>query len=115
MQNLKDDDFIWLKAEAIANGIEIENFEIFCLLNDLEENSMSLKLFINQQLKKECGNKARSQNSCFFIVKFIDYQGKPAKIVEKKEVEARKLYVILKTKNSAEMFKFVNGVEQKIC
>ena len=113
MKDLEMFDYNIALAEAIANGIEKEEFEIFCLINDLQQNQTSLKFFINQQLH-ECEKRRTFSRSCFFVVQFTDFQGKLAEICEKKETEARKLFAILKQKNNAELFAVTNGTAERI-
>ena len=113
MKDLEMFDYNIALAEAIANGIEKEEFEIFCLINDLQQNQASLKLFINQQLQ-ECEKRRTFSRGCFFVVQFTDFQGKLAEICEKKETEARKLFAILKPKNNAELFAVTNGTAERI-
>ena len=50
----------------------------------------------------------------FFRVKFKDMKGKDAVVIEKNEVEARKLHAILSRTLHAELFQQVNGQLKKL-
>lgn len=55
-----------------------------------------------------------TSNHGFFRVKFKDMKGKDAVVVERNEVEARKLHAILSRTLHAELFQQVNGKLEKL-
>ncbi|HIT62630.1 MAG TPA: hypothetical protein IAC38_04175 [Candidatus Caccovivens faecavium] len=55
-----------------------------------------------------------TSNHGFFRVKFKDMKGKNAVVIEKNEVEARKLHAILSRTLHAELFQQVNGKLEKL-
>ena len=55
-----------------------------------------------------------TSNHGFFRVKFKDMKGKDAVVIEKNEVEARKLHAILSRTLHTELFKQVNGKLEKL-
>lgn len=55
-----------------------------------------------------------TSNHGFFRVKFKDMKGKDAVVIEKNEVEARKLHAILSRTLHAELFQQVNGKLEKL-
>lgn len=55
-----------------------------------------------------------TSNHGFFRVKFKDMKGKDAVVIEKNEVEARKLHAILSRTLHAELFQQVNGKLKKL-
>ena len=55
-----------------------------------------------------------TSNHGFFRVKFKDMKGKDAVVIEKNEVEARKLHAILSRTLHAELFQQVNGQLKKL-
>lgn len=57
---------------------------------------------------------AKSYSRGFFRVKFKDMKGKDAVVVERNEVEARKLHAILSRTLHAELFQQVNGKLEKL-
>ena len=50
-----------------------------------------------------------SSNHGFFRVKFKDINGKDAEVIEKNEIEARKLYTILRKVTDAKLFKHTSS------
>lgn len=52
---------------------------------------------------------AKSFNHGFFRVKFKDINGKDAEVIEKNEIEARKLYAILRKVTEAKLFKHTDN------
>lgn len=56
----------------------------------------------------------KSYSPGFFRVKFKDMKGKDAVVIEKNEVEARKLHAILSRTLHAELFQQVNGQLKKL-
>lgn len=50
-----------------------------------------------------------SSNRGFFRVKFKDINGKDAEVIEKNEIEARKLYTILRKVTDAKLFKHTDN------
>ena len=55
-----------------------------------------------------------TSNHGFFRVKFKDMKGKDAVVIEKNEVEARKLHAILSRTLHAELFQQDNGKLEKL-
>ena len=109
MQSWNQNEYLISLAEAIANGISLEDFKNFCEVNDLQMNIASLKFFENQQSQKESVPCAHSQSDCFFLVKFKDIYNETCYIKEKNELEAIKLYNIFKRqKGYCELYKIEN-------
>ena len=54
-----------------------------------------------------------TSNHGFFRVKFKDMKGKDAVVIEKNEVEARKLYTILRKVTDAKLFKHTGSGRSK--
>ena len=50
-----------------------------------------------------------SSNHGFFRIKFKDINGKDAVVIEKNEIEARKLYTILRKVTEATLFKHTSS------
>ena len=50
-----------------------------------------------------------SSNHGFFRIKFKDMNGKDAVVIEKNEIEARKLYAILRKVTEAKLFKHTSS------
>lgn len=50
-----------------------------------------------------------SSNHGFFRIKFKDINGKDAVVIEKNEIEARKLYTILRKVTEATLFKHTDN------
>ena len=50
-----------------------------------------------------------SSNHGFFRIKFKDINGKDAVVIEKNEIEARKLYTILRKVTEAKLFKHTSS------
>lgn len=57
---------------------------------------------------------AKSYSPGFFRVKFKDIHGKDGEVIEKNEIEARKLHTILSRTLHAELFQQVNGQLKKL-
>lgn len=50
-----------------------------------------------------------SSNHGFFRIKFKDINGKDAVVIERNEIEARKLYTILRKVTDAKLFKYTSS------
>ena len=54
-----------------------------------------------------------TSNHGFFRIKFKDIHGKDGEVIEKNEVEARKLYTILRKVTDAKLFKHTGSGHSK--
>lgn len=54
-----------------------------------------------------------TSNHGFFRIKFKDIHGKDGEVIEKNEVEARKLYTILRKVTDAKLFKHTGSGRSK--
>lgn len=109
MQSCNQNGYLINLAEAIANGLNLKDFQLFCQVNDLQQSAMSLKFYLNQQSQTKSVPCAHSQSDCFFLVKFKDIYNKICYIKEKNELEAMKLYNIFKRqKGYCELYKIEN-------
>ena len=50
----------------------------------------------------------------FFSIKFKDINGKDAEVIEKNEIEARKLYTILRKVTDAKLFKHTDNDHEEL-
>lgn len=113
-EKFNETDYIVNLAEAIANGLLLEEFELFCFINDVQQCNATLLMFLNQQRLRKCENKSAFSNRCFFVVKFQDIFGNQTSLEETNEVQARKLLAIFQRKTKAELYKSTGGVLEKI-
>lgn len=114
MKKFSKSDYIVNLAEAIANGLVLEEFELFCFINGVQQCNASLLVFLNQQRLRKCEEKNAFSNRCFFIIKFQDIFGNQVSMEEKNEVQARKLFAIFQKKTMAELYKSTSGVLERI-
>lgn len=56
---------------------------------------------------------AKSYSPGFFRVKFKEIHGKDGEVIEKNEIEARKLYTILRKVTDAKLFKLTDSGRSK--
>ncbi len=101
-------DFNVNLAEAMPNGLIKEEYELYCFLNDIQQNNTTLHLFLNEQLRaieRAKVSHTKSSRSFIYLVSFVSKFGEHLQIEEPKESEAKKLFSCLKAKLDTQMFK----------